>query len=39
MRKIAMVVKEGKAVDRNALPRNPILTSDETRNPGPIRRK
>ncbi len=39
MRKIAMVVKEGKTVERDALPRNPILTSEETRNPGPIRRK
>jgi imidazolonepropionase-like amidohydrolase len=39
MRKISMVVKEGETVDRSALPRNPILTSPEAVNPGPVRRK
>jgi len=37
MRKIAIVVKEGKTIDRDSLPRRPILTSQEAMNPGPIR--
>jgi predicted amidohydrolase YtcJ len=32
-----MVVKDGKPVDIPALPREPILTSDEARNPGATR--
>jgi len=39
MRKIRAVVKEGQVIDRQALPRHPILTSPETINPGPIRKK
>ncbi|MCW2395761.1 MULTISPECIES: amidohydrolase family protein [unclassified Sphingobium] len=39
MRKIAMVVKEGQTVNREALPLKPVLTSLEAMNPGPIRRK
>jgi imidazolonepropionase-like amidohydrolase len=39
MRKISMVVKEGKTVDTASLPRNPILTSREAMNPGEVRRK
>lgn len=39
MRKISMVVKEGKTIDRDSLPRRPILTSQEAMNPGPIRRE
>lgn len=39
MQKVAMVVKEGRTIDRDALPKVRILTSEETRNPGPIRRK
>lgn len=37
MRKIAMVVKEGRTVDREALPRERVLTSPEAKDPGPIR--
>jgi imidazolonepropionase-like amidohydrolase len=37
MRRIATVVKEGQVVDRDALPRNPILTSEEAINPGLVR--
>ena len=39
MRRIAMVVKEGQVVDREALPRMPILTSEEAMNPGEVRTK
>ena len=39
MRRINTVVKEGQVVDRDALPRNPILTSEEAINPGPVREK
>lgn len=39
VRKIAMVVKEGKTVDRDALPRHPILTSPEATSPGDFRMK
>jgi imidazolonepropionase-like amidohydrolase len=39
VRKIAMVMKEGKMVDRDALPRHPILTSPEAMNPGEVRMK
>jgi imidazolonepropionase-like amidohydrolase len=34
MRSINTVVKEGQVVDRDAMPRNPILTSAEAINPG-----
>lgn len=39
LRKLVMVVKGGKTIDVGSLPRNPILTSDEARNPGPVRVK
>ena len=39
LRRISTVVKEGQVVDRDALPRNPILTSEEAINPGPVREK
>jgi imidazolonepropionase-like amidohydrolase len=39
MRKIVMVVKSGKTVDRDSLPRQVILTSQEATNPGPIRKR
>jgi imidazolonepropionase-like amidohydrolase len=39
MRSVATVVKEGQVVDRDALPRNPILTSEEAINPGEVREK
>ena len=38
MRRISMVIQNGAPVDREALPLNPILTSEAARNPGPIRR-
>jgi len=37
MRSIEVVVKEGQVVDRDAMPRNPILTSPEAINPGEVR--
>jgi imidazolonepropionase-like amidohydrolase len=37
LKKLALVVKEGKTVDVASLPTNPILTSDEARNPGAVR--
>jgi imidazolonepropionase-like amidohydrolase len=39
LRKISMVIKEGKAVDRDKLPRRPLLTSPEANNPGAVRMK
>jgi imidazolonepropionase-like amidohydrolase len=39
IRKISMVMKEGKTVDVAKLPRKPILTSPEAMNPGPVRIK
>jgi imidazolonepropionase-like amidohydrolase len=39
LRKASMVMKEGKSIDLNRLPRNPILTSPEATNPGPVRMK
>jgi hypothetical protein len=39
VRKIAIVMKEGQTVDRDALPRHPILTSPEAMNPGDFRMK
>jgi imidazolonepropionase-like amidohydrolase len=39
LRKLSIVVKDGKTIDRDALPRVPILTSDEARNPGAVRVK
>jgi len=39
LRKLAMVVKDGTTVDIAALPRQPILTSAEARNPGEVRVK
>ncbi len=39
LRKLAMVVKNGKTVDLTVLPEQPILTSAEARNPGEIRVK
>ena len=38
MRKISMVIKEGKTIDIDKLPLNPILTSPEAMNPGPVRK-
>src|SRR3984893_3736036 len=37
LRKISLVMKEGKVIDTDALPHNPILTSPEAINPGPVR--
>ena len=37
LKKLTLVVKEGKTVDVASLPTNPILTSDEARNPGAVR--
>lgn len=39
LRKLSMVVKEGRTIDVAALPRNPVLTSEEARNPGAVRVK
>jgi len=39
MRKISLVMKEGKVIDTDKLPHNPILTSPEATNPGPVRTK
>jgi len=39
MRKISMVMKEGRTVEVDKLPRNPVLTSPEAMNPGRIRAK
>ncbi|MFI4889920.1 MAG: amidohydrolase family protein [Steroidobacterales bacterium] len=37
LRRITMVVKEGRIIDTARLPVDPILTSDEAKNPGPVR--
>lgn len=39
MRSVYMVVKEGRTVNRPALPLHPILTSTEAETPGPVRLK
>jgi imidazolonepropionase-like amidohydrolase len=39
MRKISLVMKEGKVIDTGKLPLHPILTSPEAMNPGPVRMK
>ncbi len=39
MRTISMVIKEGRTIDVDSLPLNPILTSPEAMNPGPVRLK
>jgi imidazolonepropionase-like amidohydrolase len=39
LRKLSIVVKEGRTIDVAALPRNPILTSEEAMNPGAVRVK
>lgn len=39
LRKLSMVVKEGRTIDVASLPRNPILTSEEAMNPGAVRVK
>jgi len=39
MRKVSMVMKDGKTVEVDKLPRNPVLTSPEAMNPGRIRTK
>ena len=39
LRKQSMVVKEGKTIDVASLPLEPILTSEEARNPGEVRVK
>ena len=39
MQKISLVMKEGKVIDTDKLPHNPILTSPEATNPGPVRTK
>lgn len=39
MRKLSVVMKEGKVIDVNALPLYPILTSPEAMNPGVVRTK
>ena len=39
LRKQSTVVKEGRTIDVNSLPRNPILTSEEAKHPGAVRMK
>jgi hypothetical protein len=39
LKKLSLVVKEGKSIDTARLPLEPILTSDEARNPGAVRVK
>jgi imidazolonepropionase-like amidohydrolase len=39
LKKLSLVVKEGKTIDTARLPLAPILTSDEARNPGAVRVK
>jgi len=39
LRKVRMVIKNGQTIDLSRLPNAPILTSEEARNPGPVRVK
>jgi imidazolonepropionase-like amidohydrolase len=39
LRKLSYVIKAGRIVERDKLPRNPILTSAEAVSPGPVRTK
>jgi imidazolonepropionase-like amidohydrolase len=39
LKKLSLVVKEGRTIDTGRLPLEPILTSDEARNPGAVRTK
>ena len=39
MRKLFLVMKEGKVIDTGKLPHHPIVTSPEATNPGPVRLK
>lgn len=39
LQKLSLVVKEGRTIDTASLPTNPILTSEEARNPGAVRVK
>jgi imidazolonepropionase-like amidohydrolase len=39
LRKIRMVIKDGRTIDLERLPEAPILTSEEARNPGKVRIK
>ena len=39
LKKLSLVVKEGKTIDTASLPTTPILTSEEARNPGAVRVK
>jgi imidazolonepropionase-like amidohydrolase len=39
LKKVSLVVKEGRTIDVGRLPLEPILTSDEARNPGAVRVK
>jgi imidazolonepropionase-like amidohydrolase len=39
LKKLSLVVKEGRTIDIASLPKNPILTSEEARNPGAVRVK
>jgi imidazolonepropionase-like amidohydrolase len=39
LRRLSIVVKEGRTIDLAALPRNPVLTSEEAMNPGAVRIK
>jgi imidazolonepropionase-like amidohydrolase len=39
LKKLSMVVKEGRTIDTAHLPLDPILTSEEARNPGAVRVK
>ena len=39
LKKLSLVVKEGRTIDTASLPSTPILTSDEARNPGAVRTK
>jgi imidazolonepropionase-like amidohydrolase len=39
LQKLSLVVKEGRTIDTAGLPTNPILTSEEARNPGAVRVK
>jgi imidazolonepropionase-like amidohydrolase len=39
LQKLSLVVKEGRTIDTASLPTNPILNSEEARNPGAVRVK
>ena len=39
LKKLSLVVKEGRTIDTASLPLEPILTSEQARNPGAVRVK